>query len=154
MAQRLDVQYIRAYTDGNAARKIAPVAPLKTMKLPKIKKHRRITIKIDPIAVGSIIMAGFLAITLAVGMFRFHQAQQELAQMQTYVQQLKTENAVLDANFSNRCDMNEVERTALALGFVPQEQVRHVSVQAPQSATEDTPDTWERLYIFLTGLFA
>ena len=154
MAQRLEVQYIRAYTDGSAARKLAPAAPIKTMKLPKLKKHRRITVKIDPIAIGSIIMSVFLAITLAVGMIRFHSAQQELAQMQSYVQQLKTENAVLDASFSNSCDLDEVGKTALALGFVPQEQVRHVTVHAPKTVAEDTPDTWERIYIFLTGLFA
>ena len=154
MAQRLEVQYIRAYTDGSAARKIAPVAPLKTMKLPKIKKQRRVVIKVDPIAIGSIIMAVCLAITLAVGFFQFHTAQQELAQMQTYVQQLKTENAVLDARFSNSCDLQEVEKTALALGLVPQEQVKHVSVRAPQIQTEETPDAWEQIYIFLTGLFA
>ena len=69
MAQRLEVQYIRAYTDGSAARKIAPMAPLKTMKLPKIKKHNKITVKIDPIAIGSILMSAFLAITLAVHTF-------------------------------------------------------------------------------------
>ena len=42
MARQLDVQYIRFYTDGSAAHKVAPVAPLKTIKLPKIKKHKRI----------------------------------------------------------------------------------------------------------------
>ena len=36
MAQRLSVQYVQFYTDGSAARKFAPLAPLKTMKLPKI----------------------------------------------------------------------------------------------------------------------
>ena len=154
MAQRLEVQYIRAYTDGSAARKMAPVAPLKTMKLPKVKKYKRVAIKIDPIAIGSIIMAVCLAITLAIGMFRFYAAQQELAQMQTYVQQLKTENAVLDASFSNSCDLQEVEKTALALGLVPQEQVKHVSVRAPRVQVEETPDAWEQIYIFLTGLFA
>lgn len=154
MTQRFEVQYIRAYTDGSAARKIAPVAPLKTIKLPKIKKQKKVSIKVDPIAIGSIIMAVFLAITLAVGIFRFQAAQQELVQMQTYVQQLKTQKAVLDASFSDSCDLEEVERTALALGLVPQEQVRHVTVRAPLVQSEETPGAWEQIYIFLTGLFA
>ena len=33
MARQLDVQYVRFYTDGSAARKVATVEPLKQMNL-------------------------------------------------------------------------------------------------------------------------
>ena len=57
MAQRLDVQYVQFHTEGSAARKVAPLAPLKTLKLPKIRLKKRITLHIDPLAIGGIFMA-------------------------------------------------------------------------------------------------
>ncbi len=154
MAQRLDVQYIRFYTDGSAARQVQPVAPLKTMKLPKVKKTRRIVIPVDPIAIAGIVMAAVMMVLMVVGVVRLHDQQQQLQQMQSYVADLQVQNALLEDEFHNGYNIDEVEKTALALGLVPQEEVTCVTIKAPVTAEEEEPGSWERFYIFLTGLFA
>ncbi len=154
MARQPDVEYIRFYTDGSAARKVAPVAPLKTIKLPKIKKHRRITLHIDPVAIGGIVMAAVMLVLMLVGVAKLVNTKQELQTMQGYVQTLQQENNSLEDTYLQGYDLEAVEQTALALGYVPVEQVKHVTIHVPQVQPEAQPGTWERFYTFLTGLFA
>ena len=155
MAQKLDVQYIRFYTDGSAAKKVTPLAPLKTIKLPKIKKHKRIILRIDPIALTAIAMSVLMFALMTVGSVKLYAARQDLTQMNDYVQTLRQEQITLNATMSEGYDLAEIERTALALGMVPKEQVQHINIALPQEeVTPENPGTWERFYTFLTGLFA
>jgi hypothetical protein len=154
MARRYDVQYIRFYTDGSAARKVAPVVPLKTMKLPQIKKNKKITLHIDPFAISGIVMAAVMLILMLVGVAQLTNTRQELASMQSYVQTLQGERISLEATYEQGYDLEAVEQTALALGLVPKEEVKHVSIRVPQPEIEEEPGAWEQFYTFLTGLFA
>ena len=154
MAQRTDIRYVQFYTDGSAARKVAPVAPLKTIKLPKIKKQKRITLCIDPIAVASIGMALMMAVLIVVGVVQLNAARQDMQTMSAYVQTLQEENTQLQQTFNEGYDIEQVERTALALGLVPVEQVRHISVTLPEIQEPVEPTAWEQFTTFLSGLFA
>ena len=154
MAQRLDVQYVQFYTDGSAARNVAPLAPLVTMKLPKIKKVKRTVLRIDPIAIAGICMAVLMITLMVVGAVQLTTQRQQLNEMTMYVEDLRIENEVLENRFEQKCDLEQIERTALALGMVPEEQVKHVTISAPDMIEEKTPSGWEQFYIFLTGLFA
>jgi len=154
MAQRLDVQYVQYYTDGSAARKVAPVAPLKTIRLPKIKKMKPIVLRVDPVAVVGIVVAALMLVLMYVGVAQLNSTRQELYTMRSYVENLRVENELLEDKFQEGYDLEQIERTALALGLVPKEQVKHVTVQVAEAVTEDAPGTWERFYTFLTGLFA
>lgn len=154
MARQPDVQYIRFYTDGSAARKVAPVAPLKTIRLPKMKKSRKITLHIDPVAIGGIVMSAVMLVLMLVGVAQLANTRQELQVMQGYVQTLQQENDSLEDTYLQSYDLTAVEQTALALGYVPVEQVKHVTIHVPQVQPEQQPGAWERFYTFLTGLFA
>ena len=154
MARKPDVQYIRFYTDGSAARKVAPAAPLKTIKLPRLKKQKKLLLYIDPVAIAGIAMAVIMLTLMAVGVMQLRTARQELQAMTAYVSTLQEENESLQAAFSENCDLDQIKETALALGLVPKDQVKHVTVSVPELTVEETPDAWERFYIFLTGLFA
>ena len=154
MAQRTDIRYIQYYTDGSAARKIAPVAPLKTMKLPKVKKQKRVTLHIDPIALASIGMAVVMAVLILVGMVQVNSAREEMHRMSAYVDTQQEENVQLKQSFSEGYDIEQIQRTAYALGLVPKEQVQHIRVSLPQIQEPAEPTTWERFTTFLTGLFA
>ena len=154
MAQQLDIQYVRFYTDGSAARKVAPAIPLKTLKLPKLKKHKKVVLHIDPIAICSILMAGLMLILMTVGVVKLCHTRQQLTAMNAYIETLREENTELNATMSQGYDLAEIERTALALGMVPEEQVQHIQLQMPATVEEETPGAWEQFYIFLTGLFA
>ena len=154
MAQRTDIRYVQFYTDGSAARKLAPVAPLHTIKLPKVKKQKRITIAIDPIAFASLTMALVMTVLIVVGWVQLNNIKQEVQTMTAYVEVLQAENVQLQNTFLEGYDIEQIERTALALGMVPKEQVQHISVQLPEMIEEVEPTTWERFTTFLTGLFA
>ncbi len=154
MARHPDVQYIRFYTDGSAAKKMAPVAPLHTIRLPKIKLRKKIVLHIDPVAICGIIMAAVMLVLMTVGAVQLQNARKELETMNSYVDVLQQENATLQTTLSGGYNVAEIERTALALGLVPKEQVKHITIEVPAVEQEETPNSWEQFYTFLTGLFA
>ena len=154
MARQPDIQYIRYVTEGSAARKVAPVVPLKTMRLPRIKINKRITLHIDPLAFAGIFMSAVMIVLMAVGVMQLNQAQIQLQNMESYVQELEQENVQLRDTFEQGYDVDQIERTALALGLVPKEQVEHISVRVVQPSSEQEPEGWEKIGIFLAGLFA
>ena len=154
MTQKVDVRYVSFYTGGSAAKKIATVQPLKTIKLPRIKKMKRITLHIDPVATAGIVMSAVLMILLCVGVTQLQTARQETAQLAAYVDTLQVENATLQDAFDAGYDIESVEKTALALGMVPMEEVQRVSIQVENLDTPAKMGTWERFFTFLAGLFA
>lgn len=154
MARKSDIQYVRFYTDGSAARKLAPVAPLKTIKLPKPKSKKRRIVHIDPLAFAGILMAAVMLIMMAVGIGQLNTARQEMQMMDNYVQTLTGENQQLQKTFEESYDLEQLEKTALALGLVPENQVKHITVQLPPVQQTEEPSTWEQICTFLTGLFA
>ena len=156
MARQPDIQYIRFTTDGSAARKAEFLAPLKTIRLPKVKKQKqkRITVHIDPFAFAGIVMAMVMLLLMVVGVVRLNAAQEQLTMMSGYVETLNAENIQLRTTFEEGCDLEQIERTALALGYVPQEQVEHITIQVSAPVVEQEQSGWERLYTFLVGLFA
>ena len=154
MARQLDVQYVRFYTDGSAARKIAPSVSRKTQRLPGIpKKKRRIVVHIDPVAIAGILMAGIMLILMTVGMVELSHAQEEARQMEAYVKTLRQENEALKMAFDEGYDPEQVEHMAKALGMVPGEQAQRISIYVPVPQEQD-PGFWEHVTTFLSGLFA
>lgn len=150
MAQRLDVQYVNYYTAGSSALKIAPAIPLKTVELPKRKKIKRIIVRIDPVAVAGILMAAVMMVLMVVGVSQLISVRNAEVSMASYVDALQAENEELCAAYEAGYDPQDVEKTALALGMVPAEQVQQVTIQVEKPVAEES----ENFFTFLTGLFA
>ena len=153
MARKTDIQYIRLYTDGSAARKMQPVTPWKTAKLPKINKNKRITLHIDPVATIGIVVATVMLVLMLVGVGQLRAAQQQAAVMEQYMETLQNNNRVLQDTY-DAIDLDEVERMALALGMIPEEQAQHITMKVPAQQVNEQPGAWEQVWTFLTGLFA
>ena len=152
MAQRTQIQYIRFYTEGSAARKVAPVVtPFKTARLPKINHQKKIVLRIDPVAVVGIVVAVSMMIMMAVGIFQYKAAQEQAQLMERYVETLNRDNESLQNTYDS-IDLTAIEQTALALGMVPQSQVQHVSLRVPPVQEVEEPQ--ETFWTFLAGLFA
>lgn len=152
MAQRTQIQYIRFYTEGSAARKVAPVVtPFKTAHLPKINRQKKIVLRIDPVAVVGIVVAVAMMIMMAVGICQYKVAQEQAQLMERYVETLNKDNESLQNTYDN-IDLTAIEQTALALGMVPESQVQHVSLRVPPAQEVEEPA--ETFWTFLTGLFA
>ena len=153
MAQNTQIQYIRFYTDGSAAKKIAPVTPFKTARLPKVNRKKKLVLRIDPVAVTGIIVAIAMMIMMAVGISQFVDAKQQVQLMEQHLETLHNNNEVL-RNTYDSIDLTAIEQTALALGMVPESQVQHITLKVPQEQMVEEPTQWETFVTFLTGLFA
>ncbi len=149
------VQYVQYTTYGNTARKIhAPAIPKKAA-LPKPRsKQKRKVICIDPVAVVSIMVAFCLVLTMTVGIVQLTSAKQKAAQLEAYVSELSSRNETLREEYESGYDLDEVEKSALALGMVTTDQVQTISIEVTASQQEETVTLWERIGTFLTTLFA
>ena len=154
MARHPSVEYIRFRTDGNAARKVEVAAPIKTIRLPRAKKQKRPRPQIDVLSLTAIVMTVVMAVCMLVGLRQLNVAQQETAAMQKKVEALQAENDMLWTYYDENLDMDQIERTAMALGMIPKDQATCITVQVASEAVEEQPNVWERVTLFLTGFFA
>ena len=156
MAQNVDVRYIQYYTSGNTAKRVAPVAIPLISALPKRKKRKLQRIYVDPVATLGIVVALSMLIMMVVGISQLRIEQQKTAQMMSYVERLQQENASLQEEYLAECNMEEVERTALALGMIPREDAAYtpIEVELPEMTGAEQASIWHRIGTFLTGLFA
>ena len=151
MAQKYGIQYVNFYTDGSSARKITPVpqTPKVVLPTPKKRKMKRITVCVDPVAMLGIVVAVAMLILMLVGLSTLHENRMRAEKMERYLAYLEQKDQELTQMYESSYDLEEVERTALALGMKPQSQVPSMTVQLPaEIAPEETAPT----VTFLTKL--
>lgn len=154
MARRPDIEYIRYYTDGSAARQLELKPQKRRRPLPKVKKQSKYTLYIQPVAVAGILLSAVLLVMMAVGSVELYHAQQQEKAMEKYVQTLKRENAADRAKYEETLNIEEIEKAALALGMIPQEQAQRITISIPVPEAVEEPTFWEKTMVFLEGLFA
>jgi len=159
MVRHPEVQYIRFYTDGSAARKVEVANPVRKAKKPSVaRKRKKIILHVDPLAILGILTAVVMVVVMLSSVALLKKAKAETAAMEQYVARLREENTTLQREYEAGYDLNEVERTALALGMIPIDQAQHVTLEKPSAPTvqleERQPDAWDWIYTLLTGFFA
>lgn len=156
MARKPEIQYIRYYTDGTAARKPEPQQlPRKQKKpLPQKKRRPRYVLKVQPLAVLGIVLSVVLLCMMAGGISDYLDARQELQQMQEYVYNRRLAVSELRETYEEGIDLEEIRRAALALGMVPEEQVPHMTISVPKPQAEEDGGFMMEMTAFLTGLIA
>ena len=153
MAQNIDVKYIQYNTQDAAVRRVMPAVSSYFRPLPE-KKHKVQRICVDPVALLGIVVATCMMVMMAVGVGQLRVEQEKSAVMADYVQRLEIRNDQLEAEFAASCDLEQVEKTALALGMIPAEQATHTAITVEPVQTETQTTVWNRIGTFLTGLFA
>lgn len=160
MARQPDIQYVRYYTSGSAARKIE-LQPEKKKKnnvtlpqRPRIQRQKRTVIPVDPISVLAVLVAGFMLIAMVAGMLRLGAVNAEVEAMDGYVARLQQENTALRQEYESGYDLKDVEQKALEMGLVPIEQVEHVTIEVMEPVEEAEPTFWEKAAAFFGELFA
>lgn len=150
MVRKPDIQYIRYYTDGSAARalRLLPAAP-KT-KLPKLKRQKALVISLDPLAYAGILVSLVMLVLMVVSCIQLAGIQQRTDVMNSYVDTLKEKNARLDDTYHSGYDLKDVEQKALAMGMVPIEEVLHITVAV--DATREAEESVTPLWAFLTDI--
>ena len=155
MARKVDIEYIRYYSDDNLARKIEPLQPFKLPEWkPRVRKKKKIRVYIDPVATAGVLVAAVMLVLMVVGVYQLKTARQEAVDMERYVSWLQTQNEQLQATYEEGYDLETVERLALALGMVPVEELPNIPVQLPAEPEVVEPTLWENICAFFTELFA
>lgn len=156
MARKTEIQYIRYYTDGSAARQLEIRPPRKKRSsLPKVRKQKKRVIYVDPLAVGGIFVSAVMLVLMAVGSFQLYAVQQQASRMESYVAALTEQNQVLSDTYESGYDLETVEEVALALGMIPADQAQTITIRIPEpGAAEEELSAWENFWAFLAGIFA
>ena len=155
MARKPDIQYVRYYTDGSAARQLEVYSPRKNKTAaPRPRKQKGYVIYVDPLAVGGILLAAVMLVMMLVSSIRLVVARQELSNAQAYVTTLTQSNEQLRKTYDASYDLEEVEKSALALGMIPISQATTIYVDVEEEEIVEEPTFWERVSMKLAELFA
>lgn len=155
MARKPDIQYVRYYTDGSAARQLEVYSPRKNKTAaPRPRKQKGYVIYVDPLAVGGILLAAVMLVMMLVSSIRLVVARQELSDAQAYVTTLTQSNEQLRKTYDASYDLEEVEKSALALGMIPISQATTIFVDVEEEEIVEEPTFWERVSMKLAELFA
>lgn len=156
MANHADIRYIQFYTDGSAARKIAPAAPVTTKPAaaPRTHKKKRIKLYVDPVAVLGIVVSAIMLICIFVGISGLEQAEARCAAMEQTVADLTVENARLQENYKEGYDLQSIGAQARALGMIPQSSVEHISICVVTEPEAQKTQAVSYFAMLLTDLFA
>lgn len=153
MTYKGDIQYVNFYVDGSSAKKIAPVEKVRKATLPKPKKRKSMVVYVDPIAVLGSVVAICLLVMMLVGLSTLQQEKTQAETMDHYLTHLEKKNQELTKTYEDGYDLEEVERTALALGMVPENEVPHKVVYIP---AEEVPEQPQKVTLLarITTVFA
>ncbi len=156
MAKQSSARYIEYYTEGSAAKKVAPVIPVKKIVKPKAYKRKRRVIFVDPVAIVGILVAFSMLLFMISGVRQLLNAQQSAMQMEQYVEYLGAQNESLVKQYEDGYDIADIEKKALAMGMIPKDNASEVSIPTPpaQQQEEEEASLWQKISTFLTGLFA
>lgn len=157
MAEKPDIEYIsRFFVPGSDAPQVAPKTEPKKAKttLPRVLPREKISIYVDPVALGSVIVAVAILILMAVSVFQFNRACEDYQAVENTLTQLRHENATKQHTYTSMIDLESIEEQALALGMVPVSEVKTIHVQVAIPAEEPEPTAWDDFIWFLQGLFA
>lgn len=156
MARRPDVQYIRFYTDGSAARQIEqkPEGKKKQARAAYPRRQSKIVIHLDPLPLAGILISAVMMVLMVVGLVQLCDAQAQAQRMDSYVQKLTQENERLTEEYKSGYDLSAVGEMALALGMVPAEQIDRIPIAVTIPEPEPEPSAWEQFVDFLSALLA
>lgn len=155
MARKPEIQYIQYYVDGTAARNPEPQQlPRKQKKpLPQKKRRPRYVLKIQPLAVLGIVLSVVLLCMMASGVSEFLEARQQMHRMQNHVLNQRLYNEQLREEYEEGINLEEIQRAALALGMVPEETVRHITISVPMEQVAPENSFLTRLTVMIPAFF-
>ena len=155
MARKPEIQYVRYYTDGSAARQLEVYSPRKNKTaVPRPRKQKGYVIYVDPLAVIGIALAAVMLVAMLVSSIRLAVAQQQLSDAQARVTTLTQSNEQLRRTYEEGYDLEEVEKSALALGMIPISQATTISVHIEEDPVVEEMTFWDRVSAKLAELFA
>ena len=155
MARKPDIQYVRYYTDGSAARQLQVHSPQKSKTTyPRPRKRKGYVFFVDPMAVAGILLAAVMLVSMVVGSVQLVVARQELSEVQAYVTTLSQVNEQLRKSYDESYDLEEVEKSALAIGMIPVSEAQTITIEVEHAQIVEEESFWDRISMKLEELFA
>ena len=156
MARRDEIRYVQYYTSGSAAYLLdkKPEQKKQTTEFIPSKPARQITIKLDPVAVLGTVVAVIMLVCVLIGVAQVNRVNEQIGLVETQLSGLKAEYSILESEYAHGYDLDEIRVAAMAMGMVPQEQVRHITVSASVPHPEEALSWWESLVSDIQELFA
>lgn len=157
MAQKPEIQYIgQFYIHGSEARELAKKAEKKQAKtqLPLHRFERVRKVNVDPLAIGSLLIAAVLLVTIVMGTLQLQTAWQELETARQYVYELEDTHRILTCEYRSSFNAEEVRSAALALGMIPAEEAQAMQIRVTVPKPEPERTWMDDVVWFLEGLFA
>lgn len=155
MARQPEIQYIRYYADGSAARKPEPILPRKQKTtLPKVRRKVQQVIYVDPLAIGGIVVSAIMFVLMMVGSIQLISTAAQVRQLEDYVTQLQEQNHKLQEDYASQVNLDEIQEYALALGMVPVEQAQQYTIQVELEEPVRELTYWERVIAFWESILA
>ena len=156
MVKKPEIQYIdKFYVYGSEAKvlELKPKRKIKTI-LPLSAPDKTIKIPVDPVAIGGIVVAVALLVTLLIGCVQYVQVYRQYRTMMDHVVAEQNTNVELRENYRSQIDLVEIRDKALALGMIPVENAQVITIRAELPQREPEPTLWEDFVWLCKGLFA
>lgn len=143
------MRYINFYTDGSAARQPEPKSqPRQTEATRKVHRPKRYTVAVQPFALLGLVLSAVMLVMMISGFVELRNAQLERNRMEEYVGQLTRQNRELTEVYEAGYDLEEIERIALALGMIPEEQAQQFHITVTPEQPQEQATFWEKLAAF------
>lgn len=154
MARKNNDRYVRFYTFGSTAAKLAE--PEKKAILPKYHPQpKRKPIPFDPFTLAGNVVAVLLAVLMIVGMFQVGSATAEVRQLEAELQALEQQEQMLLERYYGQIDLDEIRVAAESMGMIPAEDAVHVRVQLPAETVQvQQISWWDSVLVSLRQFFA
>ena len=160
MAQKPDIQYIHQFYVPGSEAQVLELKPVKKKRkkkkfvLPKPKVEKKILIALDIASVCGLVVACVMMVLMTVGIFQLSEVRQEYSRMESYVISLQNQNVDLEKQYQETFDLDDIRDKALALGMIPIEEARTVTIHVEPPVAEPEPTVWEDICWFFMELFA
>ena len=157
MVRKPDIQYVdKFYVHGSEARVLELKPNKKKAKtvLPEAAPVKEKVISIDLLSLSAIAVAVTMIVLMVVGCFQLKAAFDRRVAMSHYVISLQNENLDLNKDYYNGFDPADIEQKALALGMIPMEDAKTLTMTVTIPEEVPAPTMWENFTWFMKGLLA
>ena len=156
MVKKPEIQYIdKFYVYGSEAKvlELKPKRRIKTI-LPLSVPDKTIKIPVDPVAIGGIVVAIALLVTLVIGCVQYVQVYRQYRTMMDHVVAEQNMNVELREDYRSQIDLVQIREKALSLGMIPREEAEVITIRAELPQREPEMTVWEDFVWLCKGLFA
>ena len=88
-----------------------------------------------------------------MGFFQINGLNDQISDMERQISTLKSQQYALQKQYNAEIDLEEIRQTAEAMGMVPVDSVRHVTITIPQPVEEPELSWWQELWLEFKAMF-